>query len=124
MQNKDDAMTSISEYLYQSQKVNNAIGEAIHDNLNDETGKLRMQFVAADQINEHNIQKKLIHHGANSMSMYQYYHHKNRNKNSKSTTKMQTPQDWQARKLIAQPQSQLIKNLVSRKATAHPVYPK
>ena len=80
-----------------------------------------MQWVAHDRLGDENIQKALIHHGANRQSLYQYYH-RNRSK-ARSANKIATPQDWQARAKARQPSSQLIQNLVSKKTMANPGLP-
>lgn len=116
-QAKKSEIGSISDFLSQTQKAN-ALGETMQGNLLVETGKLGMQFVAHDLlVDNNNIQKALIHHGANSQSLYQYYH---RNKGKvKSTNKIQTP-IVRTKAIHNEPQSQLIKSLVGRKTLAHP----
>lgn len=56
----------------------NVLGEIMQDNLLEETGKLGMHWVAHDRLIDQNMQKGLIHHGANRQSLYQYYHRNRR----------------------------------------------
>lgn len=65
----------------------NTLGVAIHENALRETGKLGAQFVAHDRLIDPNVQKSLIHHGANSQSLYQFYH-RDRRLNSSSQSRL------------------------------------
>jgi hypothetical protein len=69
----------------------NTLGEAMHDNTLLETGKLGAQFVAHDRLIDPKLQKSLIHHGANSQSLYQFYHRDRLNSSSQSRLGLAKP---------------------------------
>ena len=80
--NQKQMASLLTEPMAYTQNAN-TLGEAMHDNALQETGKLGAQFVAHDRLIDPKLQKSLIHHGANSQSLYQFYH-RDRRLNSSS----------------------------------------
>ena len=74
-----------------------SLGQQMQEDLMNETGKLGMYFVMHDRlVGDGNLQKSLIHHGANRQTLYQQQLMNSKMPKS-SSSKMQTPKSAQSR---------------------------